>query len=377
MKAYRYVHIVLNALAFGVLFVYLIYAIVVWNDIPETIGVHFDSGSGEPIADFDIYGSKWFALFPFVAGFALLGVFTFAGHIANKVKLGMPVDEKGEMMTRIAVNLYLDALKLGWGVAFAHWADCVIHQHGLFTLVPIIGVLILFVGLIVLSVSLFVIRLTRCKKLHDEVERETHIGKREPVKDALVYRIAHVTTNVAAFTSLGGYLAFLCVVWWKMPDTIGIHFGPGSGEYANFDVIGDKVFAFYPFWAGFGLLILFSLLQIVAGKIKLGMKTDEVGENMIRAYVMLYLDLHKLVWAAFFSHWADCVIHQVPLHVIVPQIGLIILVGGTLVLAASLIVFKVRANADRKDEAAAAEKAAVTAENSGINDDTVSEGDNV
>ncbi|MBQ9385084.1 MAG: DUF1648 domain-containing protein [Ruminiclostridium sp.] len=353
MKAYRYIHIIANTLAFGVLAAYFIYAMIVWNDIPETIGVHFDSGSGEAIADFDIYGSKWFALFPFVAGLGVLGIFSLGGHIANKVKLGMTVDEKGDKMTRAAVNLYLDALKVGWGVAFAHWADCVIHQHGMFTIVPIIGVAILFFGLIVLSVSLFVIRLNRSKRLHDEVSSEQHIGRRALVKDNLVYRISHITVNVAAFSSLGGYLAFMLVVWWNLPDMIGIHFGPGGSGlfgYADFDVFGDKLFAFYPFWAGFGLLLLFSLLQLAVKKIRLGMKINETGESMLRAYVMLYLDLHKLVWAAFFSHWADCVIHQSRLFTAVPVIGTIILAVGTLVLAGCLIGFRIRFKADKAEE---------------------------
>ena len=208
MKTYRIIHIIANVIAFGVLAVFLIYAIAVWDSIPDTIGVHFDANIEEEIADFNIYGSKWFALFPFVAGFGLLGIFSFGGHIANKVNLGLKVDEQGEKLTRAAVNLYLDALKVCWGIAFAHWADCVIHQHGMYTLIPVIGVLILFFGLLVLSLALLVIRKNMSLVKAADKKHEWSIEHREVIKDALAYRIVHLTTSVASFTFLGGYLVY-------------------------------------------------------------------------------------------------------------------------------------------------------------------------
>ena len=148
MKTYRIIHIIANVAAFGVLVGYLIYAIVVWNSIPETIGVHFDTNVVEPVADFNIYGSKWFVLFPFAAGFFLLGLFSLGGHITNKVKLGLNVDERGEKLTRAAVNLYLDALKVGWGIL----------KVSLFLIfLPVIVLSLIFGGMIAFALPIILI----------------------------------------------------------------------------------------------------------------------------------------------------------------------------------------------------------------------------
>ena len=122
------------------------------------------------------------------------------------------------------------------------------------------------------------------------------------------YRIIHLAANIIAFGLLGAFLIYFLFSFGSLPDTVGVHFDP-QGEP---DVFASKLFGFYPFAAGFGLLGIFSLLTFAVNKIKNpGFSLSDKGNRILRCVITLLLDLLKLIWAGFFSVWTYCVVHEI------------------------------------------------------------------
>ncbi len=122
------------------------------------------------------------------------------------------------------------------------------------------------------------------------------------------YRVIHFIANVIAFGLLGGSLVYFLLSYGELPERIGVHFSAVNGEL---DVISDKIYGFYPFVMGFGLMLIFSLLTLVVRKVKkLGLKVSEKGDMLFRCAAALLLDLMKLTWSMFFSYWTYCIVQQ-------------------------------------------------------------------
>ena len=125
------------------------------------------------------------------------------------------------------------------------------------------------------------------------------------MKRTLIVRIL----TILPFVMLGAAMVWFLLSYAGLPDRIGVHFGP-DGE---FDVYSEKVFGFYPFAAGFGLMIVFLLLGHFVGKIKkTGMKVTEKGDALFRTAVKIYALVLIWVWALFFTRWTYSVVTQTP-----------------------------------------------------------------
>lgn len=151
----KVVHIVLTVAAWGILFCSLIRLAVVWDSLPDELGVHFD-GNGE----FDAFDSKTFICYPYLIALAALGFCETAVFISKKINTGIKMSKKGETKFKTALVMILDISKFLFSFFFAGvWADCVIRQHPLDTNIPNFFVLVLFISFIVFVIAAIVIKI--------------------------------------------------------------------------------------------------------------------------------------------------------------------------------------------------------------------------
>jgi hypothetical protein len=128
-KALKRLHTAVNILSFGMLGVYLVYMLIVYKGFPEQIGMHYGDDN-----EFDVYASRAYAFFPFIAGFGLAIVFTVVSFAVNKAKrISKKLSDEDDIFVRKAVLMVFDAMKLFWAVFYTIWAHCVIHQTRMFT----------------------------------------------------------------------------------------------------------------------------------------------------------------------------------------------------------------------------------------------------
>ena len=301
MKAYKIIHITANVVAFGLLGGFLIYFLLLYGGLPERIGVHFSAVDGQ----LDVYSYKVFGFYPFVMGFALMGVFSLLTLAVNKIKkLGLKVTEEGERVFRHAASLLLDVMKITWSVFFSCWTYCIVHQTGMGDGTFLDAFRVFFLIVLLAMPVLFSRIQDKYRLVTENTGKDDETQAPEKPKR---FVIGHVAANVIAFGVLGLFLIRFLLAYGGLPEHIGVHFG-GEG---NFDVYSYKVFGFYPFVAGFGLLLIFSLLSLAANKIKhIGVRVNKTGEMKIRMIIIEALDTMKMIWALFFSMWAYCVICQ-------------------------------------------------------------------
>lgn len=336
MKAYRIIHITANIIAFGALFAALIFMLISWGGLADTVGVHFD-----PEGEFDVFADKKFAFYPFVAGFGLLGIFSLLSLGVNKIKkLGFGLNGKNEMIFRRGATLFLDAIKLIWAAFFSVWTYCVIVQVGMRDYFPL-KTLRTIMMLLLLPVLLIALGAAVSASYSKKFERHRELFLKQA-------RIRHISLNAAAFTSLTAFLLKTLLAYKRLPVRIGVHFG----AHGEFDVYSHKLLAFYPFVAGFGLMILFSLLSLGVNKVKkTGLKVTEDGEKLIRMIATETLDIFKFMWALFFSVWSY--------HVVTQTAGSELFLGMVstaflviLVLSPTTIIFTAKRYSTKKQDAA-------------------------
>ena len=125
----------------------------------------------------------------------------------------------------------------------------------------------------------------------------------------------HIAANVLALVLMTVFLVCTLCTLSALPQKFGMHFG----EDGNFDIYSEnKIMAFYPFFAGYGLFVIFTVLSLLARKIKkVGGNYTEQETEGIRFEIILMCDLLKLSWAVFWSFWAFHVIHQSQWHIII------------------------------------------------------------
>lgn len=130
-----------------------------------------------------------------------------------------------------------------------------------------------------------------------------------------LFKRVHIAVNALALMLLTVFLVWMICSLSDLPKKFGMHYGTDG----NFDIYSEnKVMAFYPFFAGYGLFVIFTVLSLLARKIKKvgGNYTVQETEG-IRFEIILMCDLLKLSWAVFWSFWAFHVIHQSQWHFII------------------------------------------------------------
>ena len=130
-----------------------------------------------------------------------------------------------------------------------------------------------------------------------------------------LFKRVHIAANVLALVLMTVFLVCTLCTLSDLPQKFGMHFG----EDGNFDIYSEnKIMAFYPFFAGYGLFVIFTVLSLLARKIKkVGGNYTEQETEGIRFEIILMCDLLKLSWAVFWSFWAFHVIHQSQWHIII------------------------------------------------------------
>ena len=151
----RIVHITLTAIAWGIFISSLVRFAVVWDSLPDKLGIHFaDNG------EFDVIGSKKYAAYPYIVSIIALVFCEISALLSKKIKMGIKTSEKGELKIRTALITLLDISKLGFSFFFAGvWADCVIRQHPLNTDIPAAVMLIMFLAFLAFVTALIVIKI--------------------------------------------------------------------------------------------------------------------------------------------------------------------------------------------------------------------------
>ena len=151
----KVVHIVLTAAAWGIFFGSLIRLAVVWDTLPDVIGVHFD-GNGE----FDLFDSKMLIAYPYLAALIALVFCDAAALLSKKINTGMKISENGERKFKTALVMLLDISKLSFSFFFAGvWADCIIKQNPLDPNIPTFLMLVLLISFIIFVISAIVIKI--------------------------------------------------------------------------------------------------------------------------------------------------------------------------------------------------------------------------
>lgn len=149
------IHIALTVISWGIFILSLIRIAVVWNSLPDKIGVHFASNG-----EFDIIDSKNYAAYPYLVSIVALVFCEISALLSKKIKMGMKISEKGDIRIRTALRMLLDILKLGFSFFFSGvWADCVIRQHPLNTNIPAAVMLIMFLLFFVFVIASIVIKI--------------------------------------------------------------------------------------------------------------------------------------------------------------------------------------------------------------------------
>lgn len=149
------IHIALTVISWGIFILSLIRFAVVWNSLPDRLGIHFaDNG------EFDVIGSKTGAGYPYLVSIIALVFCEVSALLSKKIKSGIRISEKGDIKIRTALRLLLDFFKLGFSFFFSGvWADCVIRQHPLNTGIPAAVMLIMFFMFLVFVTASIVIKI--------------------------------------------------------------------------------------------------------------------------------------------------------------------------------------------------------------------------
>ncbi len=158
-KITKIVSLTLNILAWSVFVISLIRMAVVWNGLPDEIGIHFNSDG-----NFDAKRSKILAFYPYLISLLTLAFFGICGFLVNKIKSGLKVNKTGDMIIRSQLKLTVFITQLNVVFFFSgEWADAVIRQRRLNIVIPVLSVCIFMLLLLLLVVSIIIIRII-CRK---------------------------------------------------------------------------------------------------------------------------------------------------------------------------------------------------------------------
>ena len=149
-------------------------------------------------------------------------------------------------------------------------------------------------------------------------------------------KIIHVIVTILAWTMFGASLIYLAIKWNVLPDTIGVHFNPPTGE---FDLYDEKIYALYPYGVWFGAMLVLEIAGILVNKIKTGMKIMAEGEKVFRRVTFILLDVIKICLSIFWLNWAICVIRQTQMIVWIPlAVSEVVRIAFVLFLIAVIVI---------------------------------------
>ena len=101
----------------------LIWFLISYGGLEDEIGIHFDP------KDFDVFASKRFGFYPFVAGSVLTILLQLCRSLSDKLKESPKLNKTGNEKFRNLVKIYADIFTLMIAVFFTSWNWAVINQN--------------------------------------------------------------------------------------------------------------------------------------------------------------------------------------------------------------------------------------------------------
>lgn len=149
----------------------------------------------------------------------------------------------------------------------------------------------------------------------------------------------HLVNTVITWGMFFYGLFSLLITWENLPDTIGVHFSPSG----SFDVYNTKLYAFYPHIVSLVTLLMSAVFTRLTGRLKLGLSLNKKGTELIRAALILLLDIINASVCLMFSLiWNNCVICRYPLNTLYPVVIFNFMFGSMLAFIVGAIVISVR-----------------------------------
>ena len=129
MKAIKRSHLIILALCIIPLAIGLVWFISKYSSLPDPMGIHFGFDEKTHESIFDVVDNKIFGIYPFVAGFGLIGLLSLCGFFVRRVKPSKKVTEKGHSVMQQFVLFVVDANNIIISIYFTVWTYCIIKQY--------------------------------------------------------------------------------------------------------------------------------------------------------------------------------------------------------------------------------------------------------
>ncbi len=120
LKRLHRITLILTAVMYGGS---LIWFLISYGGLEDEIGIHFDPKG------FDVFASKRFGFYPFVAGTILTILLQLCRSLSDKLKESPKLNKTGNDKFRNLVKIYADIFTLMIAVFFTSWNWAVINQN--------------------------------------------------------------------------------------------------------------------------------------------------------------------------------------------------------------------------------------------------------
>ena len=129
MKAIKRTHIIILIASLIPLAIGLVWFIIRYDSLPNPMGIHFGFDEKTHESIFDVIDNKIFGIYPFVAGFGLIGLLSLCGFFVRRVKPSPKVTEKGHSVMQQFILFIVDANNIIISIYFTVWTYCIIKQE--------------------------------------------------------------------------------------------------------------------------------------------------------------------------------------------------------------------------------------------------------
>ena len=129
MKALKRTHIIILLLCLIPLLIGLVWFIIRYDSLPNPMGIHFGFDEKTHESIFDVIDNKIFGIYPFVAGFGLIGLLSLCGFFVRRVKPSRKVTEKGHSVMQQFILFIVDANNIIISIYFTVWTYCIVTQR--------------------------------------------------------------------------------------------------------------------------------------------------------------------------------------------------------------------------------------------------------
>ena len=129
MKALKRTHIIILIASLIPLAIGLVWFIIKYDSLPNPMGIHFGFDEKTHESIFDVIDNKIFGIYPFVAGFGLIGLLNLSGFFVRRVKPSKKMTEKGNTVMTQFVLFIIDAFSIMISIYFTVWTYCIITQR--------------------------------------------------------------------------------------------------------------------------------------------------------------------------------------------------------------------------------------------------------